>query len=134
MKIFVSLFISFLLIAGCAPQMSQVMNSCDGYKKFSSYVSCVKNNYERNTNDSTVKAFYAYLDAIAEDVRTGRTSETRARAEVHQAYENTIGVGNRRKAQAWSDFNTQMQLQNALNSPTYTNCNAFGNSLNCTTW
>lgn len=134
MKIYGFLFALIALIAGCAPQMSQVMSSCDDYKKLDSYVSCIKNTYERNVNDPTVKAFYAYLDAISEDVRTGRISETRARVEVHQAYENTIGVGNRRKAKAWSDFNTQMQLQNALNSPTYTNCNAFGNSLNCTTW
>ena len=42
MKFYGSLFVLFIFIAGCAPQMSQVMNSCDGYKKFDSYVSCVK--------------------------------------------------------------------------------------------
>ena len=132
MKFYGSLFVLFIFIAGCAPQMSQVMNSCDGYKKFDSYVSCVKTNYERAPNASVVKAFYAYLDAIAEDVRNGRITETRARLEVHKAYEETIGVGNRREAarqaQAWQNY----QMMNYMNRTVTTNCSTFGNYTNCT--
>ena len=124
---------SLLFFSACLntePSMSSVMNNCEGAAKFHNYVNCIKTNYTRYPDRRIVKSFFAQLDAIKDDLRLGRTSETRARADAHLAYDITIGRDNANRdasaARAWSNY------QNSL--PKTTNCSTFGSQINCTTW
>ena len=131
-KIFVALLLP-VIVTACGvmePPMSSVMNSCEGNKSFSGYVSCIKNNYKRYPDRRITKAFYAQLDAIKEDVQRGRISETRARADAHLAYEATIGKDNARRAAA---ADRASAIYN-MNRPRSTTCNTIGGYTNCNTW
>ena len=115
------MFAAAILLMGCnptAPSMSSVMGSCDGATTFNGYVNCLKNNYQRDPNHSTVRAFYAQLDAINEDVQKGRLSTSKAKAAAYTAYANTIEAGNNaeyaRRSQAYSNY----QMQRLINCRT----------------
>jgi hypothetical protein len=62
------------LLFGCATtfSMDEVMSQCDTGQSFDAYAFCVKSTYESegNTpNASSVRAFYAHLEAINEAYR-----------------------------------------------------------------
>ena len=93
-------FFAVFTIAACggspfAPRMSSVMDSCDNGSSFSEYVKCIKTNYSRKPNHRDVKAFYAELDAINEDVARGALSETKAKAAAYASFNRTVESGNR---------------------------------------
>ena len=115
----------FLVACNTEPNMDAVMGSCEGNSNFNSYVSCIKTTYKRDPNARAVRAFYAQLDAISDDLKSGKVSEARARADAHMAYEATIGVANTRLREAWD-------RQQAINSMNRTiNCYTIGNQTTC---
>ena len=100
----------FLFACGVMePKMSTVMGNCDG-QNFANYVECIKTNYKRAPNDRDVKAFYAHLDAISEDLRLGKISETRAKSLAYTAYNETVEAGNRAEAAQRSQAYTNQQI------------------------
>ena len=91
------IFTAFVLTLGISacniaePTMSSVMSSCEYSRSFDSYANCIKSNYKRFPDRRITRAFYAQLNAISDDLKSGRISESRARADAHLAYEQTIG-------------------------------------------
>ena len=77
-----------------------------------------------------MRAFYAQLNAISDDLKNGRTSEARARADAHLAYEQTIGQDNERIRRA----NQNQMLMYQMTRPKTTTCNSFGSSISCNSW
>ena len=92
--------LSMLIFSGCnpaalmEPPMIEVMRGCDTGVKFSEYVSCIKTNYKRFPNRESVISFYAQLDAVTEDYKKGRLSETKAKAKAFELFDATIGAEN----------------------------------------
>ena len=112
------------VLSGCLnsmePSMSSVMNSCESRSNFTSYVSCIKTNYKRYPNDSTVLSLMARLNSINEDYENGSISEIKARAAARIAYDDTVGEGNARKAaNAAASYRAPMT------------CTTYGNTTNC---
>ena len=116
--------IAGLALSGCMnpmePRMSSVMNSCESRSNFTSYVSCIKTNYKRDPDDSTVRSLIARLNGINEDYEKGSISEIKARAAARIAYDDTVGEGNaRRAANAAASYRAPMT------------CTTYGNTTNC---
>ena len=132
LRLYTALCFTFVLSA-CnisEPSMSSVMSSCEYSKSFNSYASCIKSNYKRYPDRRITRAFYAQLNAISDDLKNGRTSESRARADAHLAYEQTIGQDNARRQRSYQN----QMLLNQINRPKTTNCNSFGSSITCNSW
>lgn len=116
--------ITGLFLSGCMsvmePSMSSVMNSCETRSDFTSYVSCIKTNYKRNVNSSSVKSLMARLYSINEDYENGSMSEIKARAAARIAYDETVGASNARsRSNAASSYRAPMT------------CTTYGNTTNC---
>ena len=124
--------IAFLLVS-CgvrAPSMSSVMESCETRSDFSSYVSCIKNDYTRDPGHQTVRSLYAQLSAINEDYQSGALSNTKARAAAYKAYDQTVGAGNARQRANAAAYNPPTIINNTYNSPS--SSTSSGNYYRCT--
>jgi len=88
-----------LVLSGCGAQMSQVMRDCDKGQNFSAYSYCLKDTYSRQgrtPNATIVRAFYANLDAIDEQYRSGRMTDAQAKSAAYDSFLNTIQASNDR--------------------------------------
>jgi hypothetical protein len=97
MKRFVCLLCLVIGLVSCAkPEapMHIVMQNCSTQSNFSDFVFCLKANYKKAPNSSSVLSFYAQLDAVLESYDAGELSETKARARAYEIYDTTIGADN----------------------------------------
>lgn len=132
-----------MLLVGCeptAPAMSSVMNSCET-KNFSVFNNCIQKTYTRNPDGGSVRSLYAQLNAIEEDQRRGKITQTKAKALAYKAYDATVGAGNRSNRQAAFDSfqnyadsyvaDENRRIDEFNSRQRTTNCRAFGSQINC---
>ena len=74
--------------------MSSVMSSCDT-AEISDLNSYIQGNYTRDPENRNVRSFYARLDSIVKDQKSGKISQTKAKAMAYTAYDETVGAGNK---------------------------------------
>jgi len=84
--------------------MITVINGCQthhNFDNFSDWVNCIKQSYTQygtSPNEPAVLNFGAFLDAIDEDYKAGKVSFVKARAQMVEAWRNTIEADNLRNA------------------------------------
>ena len=126
-KYIILLFVTLPLL-GCLnplkPKLHSVMSSCDT-PEFSDFNSCIQRNYERNPNASDVRSMYAQLNAIEEDQKSGKITQTKAKALAYKIYDATVGASNRE-----ADANNKALSRRLLADRPIT-CNTYGSTTTC---
>ena len=87
------------IISGCGTQMKTVMRDCDRGQNFAQYSSCIKASYNAggvDPNHSSVRAFYANLDAITESYNKKQMTDAQAKSEAYNAFSRTVQSSNDR--------------------------------------
>ncbi len=140
------LIISWLIfLFGCATtfSMDEVMSQCETRQSFDAYAYCVKSTYDSEgnmPNASSVRAFYAHLEAINEAYRNKKITDAQAKSFAYDAYRRTIKADNDR-----TDSSTSTALDSYLmlrpqprpaptmkQIETQTTCYQNGRYINCT--
>jgi len=139
-----SILLFTLLLASCGTMMKDVMVSCDREQDFDNFTYCIKSRYNkegRNPNNSTVRAFYANLDAITEAYRAKKITDAQAKSYAYDAFNKTIQAGNDRADAASANYlnalgamQQQQQQQQQIRTPVQTNCYRNGAYTNCTSY
>jgi len=96
------------------PEMSKVMTTCSN-AKFAQFNACVQNNYARDPNANSVGALYSLFNAIEEDIRLGKMTETRGVAEANRAYAETVGASNARSSAAAANYYNANKTRTCVN-------------------
>ena len=131
-----------LSLAGCGTMMKDVLTGCDRGQEFGGFVYCIKDKYSkegRDPNHSTVRAFYANLDAIDEAYRDKKITNAQAKSYAYDAFNKTIQAGNDRSDAASANYLNalgamQQQQQQQIRTPVQTNCFRNGAYTNCTSY
>jgi hypothetical protein len=125
-KYIILLFVTLPLL-GCLnplkPKLHSVMSSCDT-PDFSDFNSCIQRSYERSSG-SDVMSMYAQLNAIEEDQKSGKISQTKAKALAYKVYDATVGASNR-EARA-----NNKALSRRLLADRPITCNTYGSTTTC---
>jgi hypothetical protein len=92
------------LISGCGTRMKNVLRECDKGQNFSSYSYCIKSTYDRKgtrPNSTSVRSFYANLDAITEAYNNQEISAIKAKSMTYDSFMRTVQAENNRSAPAY---------------------------------
>jgi len=111
------IFCVVLLISGCATIGSR-QNECERqHSSFEKIVACTKQAFANDprANNDRIKLYFLKGDQLVEQINEGKITELDAKTE-------------------WQALYVQLRAQQRAERVRYTNCQAFGGNLNCTTY
>lgn len=138
--------------AAQSPSVSQIQGGCFASReKFEDQTACIQSALSRTALNPYAQEYVAYMQSLSTNVRVGKTSEDNARVQLTQKLNQLRQKQNNEFAQQQAIANQQaLQTQQILQQnkrpplevyemkplphPTTTNCQAYGNQVNCTTY
>ena len=153
-------FIGLVFLCGCvttqqyapqSPSVSQIQSGCFASReKFIDQTTCIQSALSRISLGPYAQEYMAYMQSLSTRVKEGQVSESDARLQLTQRLNDLRQKQNVEFAQQQAIVNqralqTQQILQQnkqspleayemkTLSTPTTTNCQAYGNQVNCTT-
>lgn len=135
-----------------SPSVSQIQGGCFASREnFVDQTTCIQSALSRISLGPYAQEYMAYMQSLSTRVKAGQVSESDARVQLTQRLNDLRQKQNKEFAQQQAIVNqraaqTQQILQQnkqpplkayemkTLPTPTTTNCQAYGNQVNCTTY